>query len=65
MQLHPKATGGSFFEIDCQTDGLEPDRSWEPAGPVWWPARRLAVVRGIRSQDDVIPICGTRFRLGD
>jgi len=47
MQLHPKDTGGSFFEIDCQTDGLEPDGPWEPAGPDWWPARRLDVVRAI------------------
>jgi hypothetical protein len=47
MQLHPKDTGGSFFEIDCQTDGLEPDGPWEPAGPDWWPARRLDVVSSI------------------
>jgi hypothetical protein len=47
MQLHPKDTGGSFFEIDCQTDGLEPDGPWEPAGPDWWPARQVDVVSAI------------------
>jgi hypothetical protein len=37
MQLHPKDTGGSFFEIDEQVgdDAHEPDGPWEPAGPYW------------------------------
>ncbi len=47
MQLHPKDTGGSFFEIDCQTDGLEPDGPWEPAGPNWQRARHVDVVDAI------------------
>ncbi len=51
MQLHPKDTGGSFFEIDCQSDGPEPDGPWEPAGPDWWPARRLDVVRAISAAE--------------
>ncbi|MFQ5699254.1 MAG: VOC family protein [Myxococcota bacterium] len=49
LQLHPKDTGGSFFEIDCQTDGLEPDGPWAPAGPDWQAARRTEVVRAIRA----------------
>lgn len=51
MQLHPKDTGGSFFEIDCQTDGLEPDGPWAPAGPDWQRARRLEVVRAIAAAE--------------
>ena len=47
MQLHPKDTGGTFFEIDCQTDGMELDGPWEPAGPDWKPAKRTDVVDGI------------------
>jgi hypothetical protein len=49
MQLHPKDTGGSFFEIDQMvgpgTD--EADGPWEPAGKDWQQARRLERVRGI------------------
>ena len=47
MQLHPKDTGGSFFEIDCQTNGLEPDGPWEPAGENWQRCRRTDVIDGI------------------
>ena len=32
MQLHPRDTGGSFFEIDQQSDDPE---DWLPAGPDW------------------------------
>ena len=49
MQLHPKDTGGSFFEIDEMlghgADDL--DGPWEPAGRDWQRARRLERVTGI------------------
>ncbi|HEY5646052.1 MAG TPA: hypothetical protein VIS76_08935, partial [Pseudomonadales bacterium] len=37
MQLHPKDTGGSFFEIDEQLGprAHAADGPWEPAGPDW------------------------------
>ena len=43
MQLHPKDTGGSFFEIDEMVGpgAHEPDGPWEPAGKDWQRARRL------------------------
>ncbi len=47
MQLHPKDTGGTFFEIDCQTNGLEPDGPWEPAGDNWQRCRRTDVIDAI------------------
>jgi hypothetical protein len=49
MQLHPKDTGGSFFEIDEQlgTDAHAPDGPWEPAGPDWKAGQRLDRVKGI------------------
>lgn len=51
MQLHPKDTGGSFFEIDEQRGdrAYDPDGPWEPAGPDWQRARRLDVVTGVRA----------------
>ena len=51
MQLHPKDTGGTFFEIDCQTNGMEPDGPWAPAGPDWKPAQRLDVVSAIAAAE--------------
>lgn len=51
MQLHPKDTGGSFFEMDWHEGGEDPDGPWEPAGPDWWPARRTAVVGAIRAAE--------------
>ncbi|MEM7100430.1 MAG: hypothetical protein AAF541_19335 [Pseudomonadota bacterium] len=41
MQLHPKDTGATFFEIDEQLGerAHEPDGPWEPAGPNWQAAR--------------------------
>ncbi len=51
MQLHPKDTGGSFFEIDCQTNGPEPEGPWEPAGPDWQRARRVEVVDAIQAAE--------------
>lgn len=49
MQLHPKDTGGSFFEIDEQLgEGAhDDDGPWDPAGEDWKDARRLDVVTGI------------------
>jgi hypothetical protein len=49
MQLHPRDTGGSFFEIDEQLgpQAHDFDGPWEPAGPNWKAGQRLARVRGI------------------
>lgn len=49
MQLHPKDTGGSFFEIDEQLgrDAHAADGPWEPAGPDWRAGRSLTRVTGI------------------
>lgn len=50
MQMHPKDTGGSFFEIDEQLGpgAHDADGPWEPAGGGdWKQAQRLDVVRGI------------------
>ncbi len=49
MQLHPKDTGGSFFEIDevLGPNAHDPDGPWEPAGKDWQRARRLERVTGI------------------
>ena len=48
MQLHPKDTGGSFFEIDqMMGEGADdPAGPWHPAGPNW-EAGRTERVRGI------------------
>lgn len=53
MQLHPRDTGGSFFEIDEQLGprAHEPDGPWEPAGPDWQRARRLDRVIGIAAAE--------------
>ena len=47
MQLHPKDTGGAFFEIDCQKDGEAEDGPWHPAGPHWRAHVRTGVVSTI------------------
>ena len=50
MQLHPRDTGGSFFEIDEQLGerAHEPDGPWEPAGGEGWvKSRRTERVTGI------------------
>lgn len=50
MQLHPKDTGGSFFEIDEQTGpgAHDDDGPWEPAGgEAWRDAKRTHRVTGI------------------
>jgi hypothetical protein len=53
MQLHPKDTGGSFFEIDEQLgdDAHEPDGPWEPAGPDWQVARQTHLVTAITAAE--------------
>ena len=55
MQLHPKDTGGTFFEIDCQTDGMAPDGPWEPAGDDWQRCRRTDVIDSIVAAEIQIP----------
>lgn len=53
MQLHPKDTGGSFFEIDEQVgpDAHAPDGPWEPAGPDWQAHRSLSRVSAIAAAE--------------
>ncbi len=51
LQLHPADTGGTFFEIDWQCDGDEPDGPWWPAGPDWQAGRRSDVVSAIRAAE--------------
>jgi len=49
MQMHPKDTGGSFFEIDEQKGpgAHAADGPWEPAGENWQRARHTERVKGI------------------
>lgn len=49
MQLHPKDTGATFFEIDeqCGPNAHDADGPWEPAGPDWKSGRKLDRVSGI------------------
>jgi len=50
MQLHPRDTGGSFFEIDEQKGprAHDADGPWEPAGGEdWTTAKRLSRVTGV------------------
>ena len=49
LQMHPKDTGGSFFEIDEQlgADAHAADGPWEPAGPNWQAGKCLDRVGGI------------------
>ncbi len=49
MQLHPRDTGGTFFEIDQQLGegALDADGPWHPAGPNWQRAKQTARVAGI------------------
>ena len=54
MQMHPKDTGGSFFEIDEQLgEGAhDEDGPWDPAGGDGWKkAQRLDVVTGIAAAE--------------
>ncbi len=51
LQLHPKFTGGAFFEIDWNEGGDDPDGPWHPAGANWQAARRTDVVHAIRAAE--------------
>lgn len=53
LQLHPKDTGGTFFEIDEQVgpNAHDPDGPWHPAGPDWKAARVLDRVTGIAAAE--------------
>lgn len=53
MQLHPRDTGGSFFEIDQQLGegALDPDGPWHPAGPDWKQHRDTSRVTGISAAE--------------
>ncbi len=54
MQLHPKDTGGSFFEIDEQMgpNAHDDDGPWEPAGgDVWREFKRTHLVTGIAAAE--------------
>jgi len=53
MQLHPKDTGGSFFEIDEQLGERAHalDGPWEPAGPGAPTAARSPLVTGIAAAE--------------
>jgi hypothetical protein len=54
MQLHPKDTGGSFFEIDEQTGhgAHDDDGPWEPAGgEAWRDFKRTDIVTGIATAE--------------
>lgn len=60
IQLHPKYTGGAFFEIDWNEGGEDPDGPWHPAGPDWQHSRRTEVVSAITAAElqspDPIPL---------
>lgn len=53
FQMHPKDTGGSFFEINEQLgpNAHDPDGPWEPAGPDWKAAQVLDRVNGIAAAE--------------
>ncbi len=51
LQLHPKSTGGAFFEIDWNIGGDDPGGPWHPAGPNWQAAKRTDVVRAIKAAE--------------
>ena len=56
MQLHPKDTGGSFFEIDemLGPKAHDVDGPWHPAGPNWQIAKtkRVSSIMGATIQCD-------------
>ena len=61
MQLHPKDTGGSFFEIDQMIgEGADdPDGPWHPAGPDWQAGRtdRVAgIAAAVMQCDDPVAV---------
>lgn len=53
MQLHPRDTGGTFFEIDQQlgNGALDRDGPWHPAGPDWKAGQKLDRVTGISAAE--------------
>ena len=53
LQMHPKDTGGSFFEIDEQLGhgAHDADGPWEPAGPDWKAGQELDRVTGIAAAE--------------
>ena len=51
MQLHPRDTGGAFFEIDSQQGGEAENGPWHPAGPDWTPHVRTGIVSAIRAAE--------------
>lgn len=53
IQLHPKDTGGTLFEIDEQLgeDAQALDSPWYPGGPDWKPAQSLERVNGIAAAE--------------
>ena len=53
IQLHPKDTGGTFFEIDQQIgpNSSDLDGPWMPAGPDWKDARVLDRVTGFAAAE--------------
>lgn len=53
LQLHPRDTGGTFFEIDQQLGdrSLALDSPWHPAGPDWDQYRRTERVTGIAAAE--------------
>jgi len=53
MQLHPKDTGATFFEIDEQLgeEAHDIDGPWTPAGPDWQRAKNTKLVDGIRAAE--------------
>ena len=51
MQLHPRDTGGTFFEIDRQADGDAGEGPWHPAGPDWQAFVRTDVVAAIAAAE--------------
>ncbi|MEZ5235633.1 MAG: hypothetical protein R2749_23485 [Acidimicrobiales bacterium] len=53
IQLHPRDTGGSFFEMDQMTmeGGNEVGGPWTPAGKNWKPYVRTDVVSGIAAAE--------------
>ncbi|MFP6583137.1 MAG: hypothetical protein VCD00_11365 [Candidatus Hydrogenedentota bacterium] len=53
MQLHPKDTGGTFFEIDEQLGphAHDEDGPWMPVGPDWKAAQVLDRVTGIATAE--------------
>ncbi len=65
MQLHPKDTGGSFFEIDQMNvdGGQSPDGPWHPAGHDWKPAMtdRVTAITAATMQCDDPPSTAARW----